>query len=73
MLTPELIGRRVRVLAWYDHASLVAARRRPAASSEAPEGTITRVEDRTGRVWVRVDDQSPDVVLAWGDVDVLFL
>lgn len=37
--TTELVGRRVRVLAWYDHARLIAAYRRPAP----PEGTITHV------------------------------
>ena len=37
--TNELVGRRVRVLAWYDYAPLIAACGKPVR----PEGTITHV------------------------------
>jgi hypothetical protein len=71
MLSPELIGRRVRVIAWYDHPPLIAARRRPTALSDGPEGTVTHVDDRTGRVWVRVEGLDRVFALQWGDVEVL--
>ena len=50
MLQHELVGRRVRVLAWYDHARLVAALRSPAP----PQGTITEVRGHCGEPSVSV-------------------
>ena len=71
MLTPELIGRRVEVIAWYDHPPLVAARRGPPALRGGPVGTVTRVDERTGRVAVLVEGLGRVLVLPRGDVEVL--
>jgi hypothetical protein len=51
-MTPprELLGRRVRVIAWYDHAPLIAAYRKAAR----PEGTITHVNSLSGEAAVSV-------------------
>ena len=71
MLTPQLIGRRVRVTAWYDHAPLVAARRRPTTPGDGPEGTVTHLDELTGRVSVRLEGMDRTFVLPCGDVEVL--
>jgi hypothetical protein len=71
MLSPELIGRRVRLLAWYDHPSLVASRRGTSALREGAVGTVTRVDDRTGRVAVLVEGLGRVFVLPREDVEVL--
>jgi len=71
MLTKELIGRRVRVLAWYDHPPLIAAHRWPTALGDGPAGTVTHHDDRTGRVSVRVEGLGRVFTLHRGDVEVL--
>jgi hypothetical protein len=71
MPSKELIGRRVRILAWYDHAPLVAAHRWPTAPGDGPEGTVTRLDDATGRVSVLVEGLDRVFILQWGDVVVL--
>lgn len=71
MPSPELIGRRVRIIAWYDHAPLVAAYRWPLALDEGPEGTVTHLNEVTGHVGVRVEGLDRVFVLHRGDVEVL--
>ncbi len=71
MSFPELIGRRVEVIAWYDHPPLVVARRGPPALWGGPVGTVTRVDERTGRVAVLVEGLGRVFVLSRGDVEVL--
>jgi hypothetical protein len=71
MLSTELIGRRVRVIAWYDHPPLVAARRASPAPGAGPEGTVLRVDDRTGRVAVLIEGLGRVFALACGDVEAL--
>ena len=70
-MTPpkELVGRRVRVIAWYDHAPLIAASRKPAR----PEGTITHVNGVTGEpaVSVQIDGQGGAYTFKLGDVELL--
>jgi hypothetical protein len=44
MISNELVGRRVRVIAWYDNARLIAAHRKAAL----PEGIITEVTSHVG-------------------------
>jgi hypothetical protein len=51
MVSCELIGRRVRILAWYDNARLIAAHRKLAL----PEGTITEVNGHVGDALVSVE------------------
>jgi hypothetical protein len=67
--TNELVGCRVRVLAWYDHAPLIAAYRKPAL----PEGTITHVNGLVGEaaVSVQIDGQVGTYTFKLGDVEVL--
>jgi hypothetical protein len=65
MRSPALMGRRVKVVTWYGHPPLFAALRGP------PVGTVTRVDDRTGRVAVLVEGLGRVLVLARGDVEVL--
>ena len=67
--TNELVGRRVRVMAWYDHAQLIAAHRR----ADRPEGTITHVNGRIGEaaVSVRIDQQGGVYDFKLSDVEVL--
>ena len=69
MDTNDLIGRRVRVVAWYDHARLIAAYRKPSQ----PEGTITQVHDYGGEpaVSVRMDVLGETYTLPLSDVEVL--
>ena len=70
-MTPanELVGRRVRVLAWYDHAPLIAAYRKPSR----PEGTITHVNGLVGdaTVSVSIDGHVGTDTFKWGDVEIL--
>jgi hypothetical protein len=65
----ELVGRRVRVLAWYDHAQLIAAHRGPSR----PEGTITHVNGLVGdpAVSVQIDEEGGVYTLKLADVEVL--
>jgi hypothetical protein len=65
----ELVGRRVRVMAWYDHARLIAAYRKPAR----PEGTITHVNGLIGEaaVSVQIDEQVGLYTFALSDVEIL--
>ena len=67
--TNELVGRRVRVMAWYDHARLIAAYR----SSALPEGTITHVSGLVGEraVSVLLDEPGGVYTFKLGDVEVL--
>jgi hypothetical protein len=67
--TNELVGRRVRVMAWYDHAPLIAAYRKP----DWPEGTITHVNGLVGEaaVAVQIDGQVGTYTFKLGDVEVL--
>jgi hypothetical protein len=67
--TNELVGRRVRVMAWYDHAQLIAAYRRPAR----PEGTITHVNGLIGEaaVSVQIDEQGGVYTFKLSDVEIL--
>ena len=71
MLSPDLIGRRVRIIAWYDHPPLIAAHRWLPAPSEGPDGTVTHLNDRTGQVSVLVAGLDRVFILPWGDVEVL--
>jgi hypothetical protein len=71
MLTPDLIGRRVRIIAWYDHAPLVAAHRWPPAPGTGPEGTVTQLDEVTGHVGVLVEGVDRVFLLQLGDVEVL--
>ena len=66
MLSKELLGRRVKVVAWYDHPQLIAAHRQ----QTHPEGTVTHINDFTGELSVRVDE--PDCVYRFrlDDVEV---
>jgi hypothetical protein len=65
----ELVGRRVLVNAWYDHAQLIAAYRSPAR----PEGTITHVNGLIGEpaVSVQIDKPSGVYTFKLSDVQVL--
>jgi hypothetical protein len=65
----ELVGRRVRVMAWYDHAGLIADYRR----SALPEGTITHVNGLIGEpaVSVRIDEPGGVYTFKLSDVEVL--
>jgi hypothetical protein len=67
--TKELVGRRVRVIAWYDHAQLIAAYRRPSR----PEGTITHVNGLIGEaaVSVQIDGQGGVYTFKLSDVEIL--
>ena len=67
--TTELVGRRVRVLAWYDHARLIAAYRRLAP----PEGTITQVSGLSSEalVSVQIDGQGGVYTFQLSDVNLL--
>ena len=71
MLSPELIGRRVEVIAWYDYPPLVAARGGTLPLRCGPVGTVTRVDDRTDRVAVLVEGLGRVLVFPRGDVVVL--
>jgi hypothetical protein len=71
MLSKELVGRRVKVTAWYDHAQLIAAHRRPTTLRDGPEGTVTHVNDFTGRVSVRMEEHSRVYIFPLSDVEVL--
>ena len=65
----ELLGRRVKVLAWYDHVQLIAAR--PKGDLV---GTVSHVTDYPGDVSVTVQIDGPDekeCTLKLGDVEVL--
>ena len=65
----ELVGRRVRVMAWYDHARLIADYR----SSALPEGTITHVNGIIGEpaVSVQIDEPGGVYTFKLSDVEVL--
>jgi hypothetical protein len=66
--TNELVGRRVRVIAWYDHAPLIAAYRKPAR----PEGTITHVAGIVeAAVSVQIDEQGGAYTFKLSDVEIL--
>jgi hypothetical protein len=66
--TNELVGRRVRVIAWYDHAQLIAAYRKPAR----PEGTITHVAGIVeAAVSVQIDEQGGAYTFKLSDVEIL--
>jgi len=69
MLPHELLGCRVRVIAWYDDAHLVAAFRTPSE----PQGTITEVEGHCGEpsVSVRIDGLDGTFTFKLGDVELL--
>ena len=69
MITQELIGRRVRVIAWYDHARLIAAHRKPVL----PEGTITQVSNHVGdtSVTVEIEESGETVTIHLADVELL--
>jgi len=69
--TTELVGRRVKVSAWYDHAQLVAAHRRPRTFRDGPEGTVTQVNVVTGQVTVRIEEIHRVYTLPLSDVEVL--
>jgi len=71
MLSQELVGRRVKVTAWYDHAQLVAARRGPTSLTDGPEGTVTHINGSTGRVSVRIEEINRVYTLPLSDVEVL--
>jgi hypothetical protein len=66
-----LIGRRVKVTAWYDHEQLIAAHRMATPHRDGPEGTVTHINDFTGRVSVRVDVLDRVYTLPLSDVEVL--
>ena len=67
--TNELVGRRVRVLAWYDHAPLIAAYLKP----DRHEGTITHVNGVSGAtaVSVQIDGHGGVYTFKLSDVEVL--
>ena len=67
--TNELVGRRVRVIAWYDHAQLIAAYRTPSR----PEGTITHVNSLIGEaaVSVQIDEQGGLYTFKLSDVEIV--
>ena len=69
MVSCELIGRRVRILAWYDNARLIAVHRKPAL----PEGTITEVNGHVGdpSVTVEVEGLGGTHTFHLGDLELL--
>jgi hypothetical protein len=66
-----LVGRRVKVTAWYDHEQLVVAHRRSTSLRDGPEGTVTHINDFTGRVSVRIEELDRVYTLPLSDVEVL--
>jgi hypothetical protein len=71
MPSNELVGRRVKLTAWYDHEQLVAAHRRSNPFRDGPEGTVTDLNDLTGRVTVRIEGMNRVYTLPLGDVEIL--
>jgi hypothetical protein len=60
----DLVGRRVRIIAW-EHLAFAADYRRRPPHADGPEGTVTDIEafgdgdgdgDDDGDVWVRIDE-----------------
>jgi len=70
MLSKELVGRRVRVVAWYDHAQLIADHRGD-RFDEGPEGTVTHVNDITAEMTVQIDKYDRAYVFPLGALEVL--
>jgi len=70
MLSKELVGRRVRVVAWYDHAQLIADHRGD-RFDDGPEGTVTHLNDITAEMTVRIDEYDRAYALKLGDVEIL--
>jgi hypothetical protein len=71
MPSHELVGRRVKVTAWYDHEHLVAAHRWSNTLKDGPEGTVTDINDVTGRMTVRIEGIHRVYTLPLSDVEVL--
>ena len=66
MLLKELVGRRVKVVAW-EHLGLMTNSLRPTQHTDRPEGTGTHVEafgesDDEGDVWVQSDGLTTECV-----------
>ena len=58
MPATNLVGRRVRIIAW-EHLAFAADYRRRPRRADGPEGTVTDVEasdDDDGDVWVQIDE-----------------
>jgi hypothetical protein len=68
MISKELVGRRVKVLAWYDHPQLIMAR-----SKDELVGAITHVKDCVSCVSlsVRLDRLDQEYTFKMGDVELL--
>jgi hypothetical protein len=71
MFTDNLVGRRVKVVGWYDHEQLVAVHRRSGILLDGPEGTVTDINEHTHRVTVRIEGNDRLYTLPVGDVEVL--
>jgi hypothetical protein len=73
MIPWELIGRRVRVIAWCDRRRTAAARQNPPTSGDGPGGAVTPpdADDLAGQIWVRVEGLERVFVLRGSDVGVL--
>jgi hypothetical protein len=75
MLLKELVGRRVKVVAW-EHLGLMANDLRRTQHTDRPEGTVTHVEafgesDDDGDVWVQIDGLTKECVFGLYQLKVL--
>jgi hypothetical protein len=67
MLSKELLGRRVKVVAWFDHPQLIAAHRRLTYLL----GTVMHINDITGELSVHVEETDRVYHLKPEDIEVL--
>jgi hypothetical protein len=75
MLLKELVGRRVKVVAW-EHLGLMTNYLRRTQHTGRPEGTVTHVEafvdsDDYGDVWVQIDGLTKECVFGPYQLKVL--
>jgi hypothetical protein len=75
MITKELVGRRVRVVAW-EHLGFMTDYLRRTRHADRPEGIVTHVEtfgdsDDEGDVWVQIDGLPREYVFGRYQLEVL--